>query len=125
MGPGVTPSRAAFRFGTNSLFMNTGFGTPYPSWSFKKYFAHGLRPLDEKPCSGVCRWPVGGYGDLPLAFVQHSCVGIAAAHLHKGALVQCPWVPLVFWKETRSFNSLKVCFPPFGHGYAKLILVVL
>lgn len=94
----------------------------------KKRFAHGLRLLDEKPCSGVRHWPVGGYGGLPLAFVQHSFVGLAAARSHKGALVHRRWIPLVFRKGARSFNSLKVCFPPFGsvrrHDCAKLFLVV-
>lgn len=108
--------------------MNTGFGARYPSRSFKKRFARGLRLLDEKPRSGVSHRPVGGYGGLPLAFAQHSFVGLAAARSHKGALVQRPWIPLVFWKEARSFNSLKVCFPPFGsvrrHDCAKLFLVV-
>ena len=109
--------------------MNTGFGTCYPSRSFKKSFGHDLRLLDEKPCSGVCHWLIGGHRGLPLAFVPHSFVGLAEARLHKGALVQRPWIPLVFWKEARSFNSLKVCFPPFAsvrhHGYAKLFLAVL
>lgn len=42
----------------------------------------------------------GGYGDLPLVFVQHSSVGLTAAHLPKEALVPSPWIPLVFWKES-------------------------
>lgn len=127
-GPWGYPSQRSLHFGTNSLCMNTGFGAHYPSRSFKKRFAHGLGLLDEKPCSGVSHRPVGGCGGLPLAFVQHSFVGLAVARSHKGALLQRPWIPLVFWKEARSFNSLKVCFPPFGsvrrHDCAKLFLVV-